>query len=257
MHLNLFCSIHNRSHKQFITNYVGLLFLAFAIWCCFCLRLKRNICFQNWLPYRKASTERTYITGTNIQSKHNFLGQQKINVQIVFAAYRLVSHTSKWFERGREGTTCSTTHTHSATSARVGWITLERTVVVIGTLCHIMEILSPVRALRVSSAWLKHNSISVWPLCNHSLFFFLSPTCLSFLFFCFFLSLCSRLLFSRNRTFVRSLYHLLPNIFYRCTEAILFNDRRHTFNGNIGHRTQFVEKAIGHHDMCPSSYFFL
>lgn len=61
------------------------------------------------------------------------------------------------------------------------------------------------------------------------------------------------------RTFVRlfTIYHLPPNIFYRGTEAILFNDRRHTFNENIRHRTEFVEKAIGHHDMCPSSYFFL
>lgn len=105
------------------------------------------------------------------------------NVQIVFAAYRLVSHTSKWFERGKQGATHSSTHTHE----RVGWITLGRTVAVIGTLCHIMEISSPlVRALRFSSAWLKHNSISVWPLCNHSLFF----NTLLFSFFCFFFALC-------------------------------------------------------------------
>lgn len=63
---------------------------------------------------------------------------------------------------------------------------------------------------------------------------------------------------SRKRTLVRSLVSwltCLPNISYRFTEAILFNDRRHTFNANI-YRAQFVEKAIGHHDMCPSSWFF-
>lgn len=42
-------------------------------------------------------------------------------------------------------------------------------------------------------------------------------------------------------------------VFYRRTETILFNDRSHTFNANA--RRTIVAKAIGHHDMCPSSCF--
>lgn len=116
MHLN-FCSIHIESHKHFTTNYVGVvLLLLFGFGFVFVYFLREIFALSQLANLIvKASTERTYvyIASTNINECWTKFYTAAKNVQIVFAAYRLVSHTSKWFERGKQGITYSITHTRA------------------------------------------------------------------------------------------------------------------------------------------------